>query len=189
MRICAATTLFASGRPRRGCSLTGCCSAAIRLLLIWRPRPRERPRLLLLCLASASPWREYFCFYEALGPGSPWDRVTFEFAAPCWSTASSRRPSDLVWVACAAIGVLPPDAAIRIGDAAGSASPSSPGGSGPPTSCSRSESPGLIAGGLGLALAMGVAAIHGRARNARRGRGPIDPRRGRGAVDAWCSAR
>jgi len=104
----AATTLFDRVGPA-GAVLYRLLSAAILLLAIWRPRPLEASRDALLlagafgvCLAGMN-----LCFYEALDRIPLGIAVTFEFVGPLLvGLFGSRRPLDLVWVGCAAAGVL-----------------------------------------------------------------------------------
>ena len=84
------------------------------------------------------------CFYEALDRIPLGIAVTFEFVGPLLvGLFGSRRRLDLVWVACAAAGVLLADPARRDRRARpGSGSRCWRAGSGAPTSCSALESGG-----------------------------------------------
>ena len=104
----AATTLFDQVGPA-GAVLYRLLAAAIVLLAIWRPHPLQAGRegLLLagafgICLAGMN-----FCFYESLDRIDLGIAVTFEFVGPLVvGIVGSRRPKDLIWVGCAAAGVL-----------------------------------------------------------------------------------
>ena len=143
----AATTLFDRVGPA-GAVLYRLLSAAILLLAIWRPRPLEASRdgLLLAGAFGVSLAGMNLCFYEALDRIPLGIAVTFEFVGPLLvGLFGSRRPLDLVWVACAAAGRAAPHPALGIGErgrhrvrAAGRAP------SGPPTSCSARGSAGCF---------------------------------------------
>src|SRR3954447_21059168 len=104
----AATTVFDQVGPA-GAVLYRLLPRAIVLLAIWRPHPMQAGRegLLLagafgICLAGMN-----FCFYESLDRIDLGIAVTFEFVGPLVvGIVASRRPRDLIWVGCAAVGVL-----------------------------------------------------------------------------------
>ena len=79
------------------------------LLAIWRPQPMEASRegLLLTVAFGVALAGMNLCFYEALDRIPLGIAVTFEFVGPLLvGLFASRRPLDLVWVGCAAAGVL-----------------------------------------------------------------------------------
>jgi inner membrane transporter RhtA len=83
--------------------------AAILLLAIWRPALMEAGRegLALAIGFGVTLAGMNFCFYEALDRIPLGIAVTFEFVGPLLvGLFGSRRPRDLIWVACAAAGVL-----------------------------------------------------------------------------------
>jgi inner membrane transporter RhtA len=104
----AATTLFDRVGPV-GAVLYRLLAAAIVLVAIWRPRPLEAGRegLVLACAFGVALAGMNLCFYEALDRIPLGIAVTFEFVGPLLvGLFGSRRRRDLIWVACAAIGVL-----------------------------------------------------------------------------------
>jgi inner membrane transporter RhtA len=104
----AATTLFDQVGPA-GAVLYRLLFAAILLLAIWRPAALEAGRegLVLALAFGVTLAGMNFCFYEALDRIPLGIAVTFEFVGPLLvGLLGSRRALDLVWVACAAIGVL-----------------------------------------------------------------------------------
>jgi inner membrane transporter RhtA len=104
----AATTLFDQVGPA-GAVLYRLFFAAILLLAIWRPRPMEAGRdgFLLVVAFGVTLAAMNLCFYEALDRIDLGIAVTFEFVGPLVvGLIGSRRPRDLIWVACAAAGVL-----------------------------------------------------------------------------------
>jgi inner membrane transporter RhtA len=104
----AATTLFDEVGPA-GAVLYRLLFAALILLLIWRPHPLEAERSGLgLALAfGVTLGAMNLCFYEALDRIPLGIAVTLEFVGPlAVALIDSRRPLDLVWVACAAVGVV-----------------------------------------------------------------------------------
>ena len=104
----AATTLFDQVGPA-GAVLYRLLFAAILLLAIWRPGLMEAGRdgLILAVGFGVTLAGMNLCFYEALDRIDLGIAVTFEFAGPLLvGLLGSRRPLDLVWVACAAAGVV-----------------------------------------------------------------------------------
>ena len=104
----AATTLFDQVGPA-GAVLYRLLFAAILLLAIWRPGLMEAGRdgLILALGFGVTLAGMNLCFYEALDRIDLGIAVTFEFAGPLLvGLLGSRRPLDLVWVACAAAGVV-----------------------------------------------------------------------------------
>ena len=103
-----ATTLFDHVGPA-GAVLYRLTFASLVLLAIWRPAPLEAGRhgLLLAGAFGVTLAAMNLCFYEALDRIPLGIAVTFEFAGPLLvGLFGSRRALDLVWVACAALGVL-----------------------------------------------------------------------------------
>ena len=104
----AATTLFDEVGPA-GAVLYRLLFAAIILLLIWRPDPLEAGRRgVVLALAFGVVLGAMnLCFYEALDRIPLGIAVTLEFIGPlAVALIDSRRLLDLVFVACAAVGVV-----------------------------------------------------------------------------------
>ena len=104
----AATTLFDQVGPA-GAVLYRLLTAAILLIAIWRPRPLEAGRdgLVLAVAFGVALAGMNLCFYESLDRIPLGIAVTFEFVGPLLvGLLGSRRALDLVWVACAAVGVL-----------------------------------------------------------------------------------
>jgi inner membrane transporter RhtA len=103
-----ATTLFDQVGPA-GAVLYRLAFAAILLLAIWRPHLMEAGRegLLLVAAFGVTLAAMNLCFYEALDRIDLGITVTLEFVGPLLvGLLGSRRRLDLVWVACAAAGVL-----------------------------------------------------------------------------------
>jgi inner membrane transporter RhtA len=103
-----ATTLFDQVGPA-GAVLYRLFFAAILLLAIWRPRPMEAGRdgFILAIAFGVTLAGMNLSFYEALDRIPLGIAVTFEFVGPLLvGLLASRRPLDLVWVGCAAAGVL-----------------------------------------------------------------------------------
>ena len=157
----AATTQFDRVGPA-GAVLYRLLSAAILLLAIWRPRPLEASRdgLLLagafgVCLAGMN-----LCFYEALDRIPLGIAVTFEFVGPLLvGLFGSRRPLDLVWVGCAAAGVLLLTRPSGSTSAAGIGFALMAGAFWAAYILLSARIGRVFSGGRGLALAMGVAAV------------------------------
>jgi inner membrane transporter RhtA len=83
--------------------------AALLLLAIWRPSAMEAGRdgLVLAVAFGITLAGMNLCFYEALDRIPLGIAVTFEFVGPLLvGLLGSRRTLDLVWVGCAAVGVL-----------------------------------------------------------------------------------
>jgi inner membrane transporter RhtA len=103
-----ATTLFDQVGPA-GAVLYRLLFAAILLLAIWRPAALEAGRegLVLALAFGVTLAGMNFCFYEALDRIPLGIAVTFEFVGPLLvGLLGSRRALDLVWVGCAAVGVV-----------------------------------------------------------------------------------
>ena len=103
-----ATTLFDQVGPA-GAVLYRLLFAAILLLAIWRPVLMEAGRegLMLVIAFGVTLAGMNLSFYESLDRIDLGIAVTFEFVGPLLvGLLGSRRALDLVWVACAAIGVL-----------------------------------------------------------------------------------
>jgi inner membrane transporter RhtA len=103
-----ATTLFDQVGPA-GAVLYRLLFAALLLLAIWRPGALEAGRegLILALAFGVTLAGMNLCFYESLDRIPLGIAVTFEFVGPLLiGLLGSRRALDLVWVACAAIGVL-----------------------------------------------------------------------------------
>jgi inner membrane transporter RhtA len=103
-----AATLFARIGPAGAVALR-LTSATVVLLALWRPRVRGRPRreLLLAAVFGLILAGMNLSFYEALHRIPLGVGVTIEFIGPlAVAVAGSRRPSDLIWVALAAAGIL-----------------------------------------------------------------------------------
>jgi inner membrane transporter RhtA len=103
-----ATTLFDEVGPV-GAVLYRLLFAALILLLIWRPHPLESERSGLgLALAfGVTLGAMNLCFYLALDRIPLGIAVTLEFVGPlAVALIDSRRLLDVLWVACAAIGVV-----------------------------------------------------------------------------------
>jgi inner membrane transporter RhtA len=103
-----ATTLFDELGPA-GAVTERMVSAAIVLILIWRPRVRGRSRreLLLTALFGVILGAMNLIFYEAIKRIPLGIAVTIEMIGPlAVAVGGSRRPRDLVWVALAAAGIL-----------------------------------------------------------------------------------
>jgi inner membrane transporter RhtA len=156
----AATTLFDQVGPA-GAVLYRLLSAAILLLAIWRPRPLESGRegLLLAIAFGVALAGMNLCFYEALDRIPLGIAVTFEFVGPLLvGLFGSRRPLDLVWVACAAVGVLLLTRPSGSASAAGIGFALLAGGFWATYILLSAQVGRVFPGGRGLALAMGFAA-------------------------------
>jgi inner membrane transporter RhtA len=157
----AATTLFDRVGPA-GAVLYRLLSAAIVLLAIWRPRPLEANRegLLFAGAFGVALAGMNLCFYEALDRIPLGIAVTFEFVGPLLvGLFGSRRPLDLVWVACAAAGVLLLTRPSGSASAAGIGFALLAGGFWAAYILLSARIGRVFSGGRGLALAMGVAAV------------------------------
>jgi inner membrane transporter RhtA len=136
--------------------------AAILLLAIWRPRPLEAGRdgLLLACAFGLTLAAMNLCFYEALDRIDLGITVTFEFVGPLLvGLLGSRRRLDLVWVACAAAGVLLLTRPSGSADAAGIAFALLAGAFWAAYILLSARVGRAFAGGRGLALAMAVSGV------------------------------
>jgi inner membrane transporter RhtA len=103
-----ATTLFDQVGPA-GAVLYRLLFAAVLLVAIWRPAPFEAGRegVVLAIAFGLTLAGMNFSFYEALDRIDLGIAVTIEFIGPLLvGVLASRRALDLVWVACAAAGVL-----------------------------------------------------------------------------------
>jgi inner membrane transporter RhtA len=136
--------------------------AAIVLLAIWRPRPMEAGRdgLVLAIAFGVTLAGMNLCFYEALDRIDLGIAVTFEFVGPLLvGLLGSRRRLDLVWVACAAAGVLLLTRPSGSASAAGIAFALVAGGFWATYILLSARVGRVFPGGRGLALARGVAAL------------------------------
>jgi inner membrane transporter RhtA len=155
-----ATTLFDQVGPA-GAVLYRLLFAAILLLAIWRPAALEAGRdgLILAAGFGVTLAGMNLCFYEALDRIPLGIAVTFEFVGPLLvGLLGSRRRLDLVWVACAAIGVLLLTRPSGSASAAGIGFALLAGGFWAAYILLSARVGRAFAGGRGLALAMGVAA-------------------------------
>jgi inner membrane transporter RhtA len=103
-----ARTLFDEAGPA-GTVFLRVAFAAIVLAILWRPaikgHSRDDWRLVVLFGLSLAVMN--LCFYEAINRIPLGLAVTFEFVGPLGvAIAGSRRALDLLWVACAAAGIL-----------------------------------------------------------------------------------
>src|SRR3954451_23152914 len=156
-----ATTLFDQVGPA-GAVLYRLLFAAILLLAIWRPAPLEAGRegLLLAGAFGVTLAGMNLCFYEALDRIDLGIAVTFEFVGPLLvGLFGSRRPRDLVWVGCAAAGVLLLTRPSGAASAAGIRFALLAGGFWGAYILISARVGRVFPGGNGLALAMGVAAL------------------------------
>jgi inner membrane transporter RhtA len=156
-----ATTLFDRVGPA-GAVLYRLLFAAALLVAIWRPHPLEKGRdgLLLAVAFGATLAAMNFLFYESIDRIDLGIAVTFEFVGPLLvGLFASRRPLDLVWVACAAAGVLlltrPSGSASGIGIAFALGA----GGCWALYILLSARIGRVFGGGRGLALAMTIAAL------------------------------
>jgi inner membrane transporter RhtA len=157
----AATTLFDQVGPA-GAVLYRLVAAAILLIAIWRPRPLAAGRdgLLLAGAFGVALAGMNLCFYEALDRIPLGIAVTFEFVGPLLvGLFGSRRRLDLVWVACAAAGVLLLTRPSGSASAAGIGFALLAGGFWGAYILLSARIGRVFPGGRGLALAMGVAAV------------------------------
>ena len=156
----AATTLFDQVGPA-GAVLYRLLAAAILLLAIWRPRPMAAGRdgLYLAGVFGVALAGMNLCFYEALDRIPLGIAVTFEFVGPLLvGLFGSRRGLDLVWVGCAALGVLLLTRPSGSASAAGIGFALLAGGFWGAYILLSARIGRRFSGGRGLALAMGVAA-------------------------------
>ena len=157
----AATTLFDRVGPA-GAVLYRLLFAAIVLLAIWRPHPMENGRggLFLAVAFGVTLGAMNLCFYEALDRIDLGIAVTLEFAGPLVvGLLGSRRPRDLVWVACAAAGVLLLTRPSGSASAAGIGFALLAGAFWAAYILLSARIGRVFPGGRGLALAMGIAAV------------------------------
>src|SRR5262245_959354 len=157
----AATTIFDQVGPA-GAVLYRLLAAAIVLLAIWRPRPSEAGRegLLLALAFGVALAGMNLCFYESLDRIDLGIAVTFEFVGPLMvGLFASRRLLDLVWVACAAAGVLFLTRPSGSASAAGIGFALLAGGFWAAYILLSARVGRVFPGGRGLALAMGIAAL------------------------------
>jgi inner membrane transporter RhtA len=155
-----ATTLFDQVGPA-GAVLYRLLFAAILLLAIWRPVLMEAGRegLVLVLAFGATLAAMNLCFYESLERIDLGIAVTFEFVGPLLvGLLASRRPLDLVWVACAAAGVLLLTRPSGSASAAGIGFALLAGGFWAAYILLSARVGRAFAGGRGLALAMGIGA-------------------------------
>jgi inner membrane transporter RhtA len=153
-------TLFDTLGPG-GASLLRQGFAAVVLLAIWRPRLGAHPAAALR-LAGAfglTLGLMNLCFYEALDRIPLGVAVTLEFVGPlAVALIDSRRPLDLVWVVCAAVGVVVLSRPSGSADAAGVALALAAGVFWGGYIHLSARIGRVFPGGRGLALAMAVAA-------------------------------
>jgi inner membrane transporter RhtA len=155
-----ATTLFDQVGPA-GAVLYRLLFAAILLLAIWRPVLMEggREGLMLVIAFGVTLAGMNLSFYESLDRIDLGIAVTFEFVGPLLvGLLGSRRALDLVWVACAAIGVLLLTRPSGSANAAGIGFALLAGGFWAAYILLSARVGRAFSGGRGLALAMGVAA-------------------------------
>jgi inner membrane transporter RhtA len=157
----AATTVFDQVGPA-GAVLYRLLAAAIVLLAVWRPNPMQAGRegLVLAGAFGVTLAGMNFCFYESLDRIDLGIAVTFEFVGPLVvGLLGSRRALDLVWVGCAAAGVLLLTRPSGSADAAGIAFALAAGAFWGIYIVLSARIGRVFPGGRGLALAMGVAAV------------------------------
>ena len=155
-----ATTLFDQVGPA-GAVLYRLLFAAILLLAIWRPVLMEAGRegVMLVIAFGVTLAGMNLSFYESLDRIDLGIAVTFEFVGPLIvGLLGSRRALDLVWVACAAIGVLLLTRPSGSASAAGIGFALLAGGFWAAYILLSARVGRAFSGGRGLALAMGVAA-------------------------------
>ena len=155
-----ATTLFDQVGPA-GAVLYRLLFAAVLLLAIWRPVLMEAGRegLILVIAFGVTLAGMNLSFYESLDRIDLGIAVTFEFVGPLLvGLLASRRALDLVWVACAAIGVLLLTRPSGSASAAGIGFALLAGGFWAAYILLSARVGRAFSGGRGLALAMGVAA-------------------------------
>jgi inner membrane transporter RhtA len=155
-----ATTLFDQVGPA-GAVLYRLLFAAILLLAIWRPVLMEAGRegVMLVIAFGVTLAGMNLSFYESLDRIDLGIAVTFEFVGPLLvGLLGSRRALDLVWVACAAIGVLLLTRPSGSANAAGIGFALLAGGFWAVYILLSARVGRAFSGGRGLALAMGIAA-------------------------------
>jgi inner membrane transporter RhtA len=155
-----ATTLFDQVGPA-GAVLYRLLFAAILLLAIWRPVLMEAGRegVVLVIAFGVTLAGMNLSFYESLDRIDLGIAVTLEFVGPLLvGLLGSRRALDLVWVACAAIGVLLLIRPSGSANAAGIGFALLAGGFWGTYILLSARVGQAFSGGRGLALAMGVAA-------------------------------
>ena len=155
-----ATTLFDQVGPA-GAVLYRLLFAAVILLAIWRPVLMEAGRegLILAIAFGVTLAGMNLSFYESLDRIDLGIAVTFEFVGPLLvGLLASRRALDLVWVACAAIGVLLLTGPSGSASADGIGFALLAGGFWAAYILLSARVGRAFSGGRGLALAMGVAA-------------------------------
>jgi inner membrane transporter RhtA len=156
-----ATTLFDRVGPA-GAVLYRLAFAALVLVAVWRPGPLEAGRRGLalagafgLTLAAMN-----LCFYEALERIPLGIAVTLEFTGPLVvGLVGSRRGLDVLWVGCAAVGVLLLTRPSGSATAAGVAFALAAGGLWAAYILLSARIGRAFAGGRGLALAMSIGAV------------------------------
>jgi inner membrane transporter RhtA len=157
----AATTLFDDVGPV-GAVLYRLLFAALILVLIWRPRPLEADQsgLRLAVAFGVALAAMNLCFYEALDRIPLGIAVTLEFVGPLSvALIETRRLLDLLWVACAAIGVVILSRPSGSAEAAGIAFALGAGFFWGVYIHLTARVGRVFPGGRGLALAMSVAAL------------------------------
>ena len=157
----AATTLFDQVGPA-GAVLYRLLFAAVLLLAIWRPHPMQAGRdgLVLAGAFGVTLAGMNLCFYESLDRIPLGIAVTFEFVGPLLvGLFGTRRRLDLVWVACAAAGVLLLSRPSGSASAAGIGFALLAGGFWAVYILLSARIGRVFPGGRGLALAMGLAAV------------------------------
>jgi inner membrane transporter RhtA len=155
-----ATTLFDQVGPA-GAVLYRLLFAAILLLAIWRPVLMEAGRegVVLVIVFGVTLAGMNLSFYESLDRIDLGIAVTLEFVGPLLvGLLGSRRALDLIWVACAAIGVLLLTRPSGSANAAGIGFALLAGGFWATYILLSARVGQAFSGGRGLALAMGVAA-------------------------------
>jgi inner membrane transporter RhtA len=155
-----ATTLFDQVGPA-GAVLYRLLFAAILLLAIWRPVLMEAGRegVVLVIAFGVTLAGMNLSFYESLDRIDLGIAVTLEFVGPLLvGLLGSRRALDLVWVACAAFGVLLLIRPSGSANAAGIGFALLAGGFWGTYILLSARVGQAFSGGRGLALAMGVAA-------------------------------
>jgi inner membrane transporter RhtA len=157
----AATTLFDQVGPA-GAVLYRLLFAAAILLAIWRPGALEAGRdgLLLAAAFGATLAAMNFCFYESLDRIPLGVAVTLEFIGPMLvGLFGSRRALDLLWVACAAAGVVLLTGPSGSASAAGIAFALLAGGFWAAYILLSARVGRVFSGGRGLALAMAIGTV------------------------------